>query len=328
MRAQELWRQIGSSMTCHELVQEVEFRWFVNLLGNYRQRRVQVKALPDDAMIPGDVAVGHFVLQGFLEKLAAERYVRLHFAKSAHGELECDSFVIKRKFRALAEIAAGLNGTEMKLAGSTEQIKRAPLPARPAQSFRPKPSLPPLGCANSNPITKIPRAIPSNGNGVALPHSNTPCNLPVQPRPLPPQDVPRDSVGCVAPPTKIEKSGDDEKLDSGPTTEIQQEPPRAFTAREKIAILRQHLLGRVPLRDLCEEHHMDPSLFYRWQKELFEKGAAALTQEPPPPASGQDRFLVQQLQDKLRRKDEILTELLEENFMLKKSLKAKPSFAI
>jgi transposase len=43
-----------------------------------------------------------------------------------------------------------------------------------------------------------------------------------------------------------------------------------YTAEEKVAILRRHLLDKVPVSDLCEELGLQPTVFYRWQKEFFE----------------------------------------------------------
>ena len=48
-----------------------------------------------------------------------------------------------------------------------------------------------------------------------------------------------------------------------------------YTAEEKVAILRRHLLDKVPVSDLCDELGLQPTVFYRWQKEFFENGAAA-----------------------------------------------------
>jgi len=48
-----------------------------------------------------------------------------------------------------------------------------------------------------------------------------------------------------------------------------------FTPEEKVAILRRHLVDKVPVSELCEELGPRPTVFYRWQKELFEKGVAA-----------------------------------------------------
>ena len=34
----------------------------------------------------------------------------------------------------------------------------------------------------------------------------------------------------------------------------------------------------VPISDLCDELGLQPTVFYRWQKEFFENGAAAFQQ--------------------------------------------------
>jgi Integrase core domain/Transposase len=39
---------------------------------------------------------------------------------------------------------------------------------------------------------------------------------------------------------------------------------RHHTAEEKVAILRRHLLDKVPVSDLCEELSLKPTVFYRW----------------------------------------------------------------
>lgn len=51
------------------------------------------------------------------------------------------------------------------------------------------------------------------------------------------------------------------------------EQRRHFTGQEKVAILRRHLVEKVPVSDLCEEHGLHPTVFYRWQKDFFEQGA-------------------------------------------------------
>ncbi len=50
---------------------------------------------------------------------------------------------------------------------------------------------------------------------------------------------------------------------------------RRFTAEEKVSILRRHLLEGMAISDLCDEYGLNPTVFYRWQKALFENGAAA-----------------------------------------------------
>jgi transposase len=48
-----------------------------------------------------------------------------------------------------------------------------------------------------------------------------------------------------------------------------------YTPEEKVAILRRHLLEQVPISEVCDKHGLRPTVFYRWQKEFFENGAAA-----------------------------------------------------
>ena len=55
-----------------------------------------------------------------------------------------------------------------------------------------------------------------------------------------------------------------------------------YSGEEKVAILRRHLLDKMPVSDLCEETGLRPTVFSRWQKELFENGAAAFQSQERP----------------------------------------------
>jgi transposase len=97
---------------------------------------------------------------------------------------------------------------------------------------------------------------------------------------------------------------------------------RHFTPQEKVAVLKAHLLEKVPVSDLCDKHGIAVNLFYRWQKDFFENGHAAFAQ------AGKRRKAVEDVQartiaalrDKLQRKNEVLAELMEEHVQLKKEL--------
>lgn len=92
-----------------------------------------------------------------------------------------------------------------------------------------------------------------------------------------------------------------------------------YTPEEKVIILRRHLIDRVPVSDLCDEYQLQPKLFYDWQKLFFENGAAAFSRSQ----NNQKRAEVnriQQLEEKLQRKHEVLSELMEEHIKLKKEL--------
>jgi transposase-like protein len=55
-----------------------------------------------------------------------------------------------------------------------------------------------------------------------------------------------------------------------------------YTPEEKVAILRRHLLEQVPISELCDKQGLQPTVFYRWQKEFFENGAAAFQAQERP----------------------------------------------
>lgn len=101
---------------------------------------------------------------------------------------------------------------------------------------------------------------------------------------------------------------------------------RHLTGREKVAILRRHLVEKVAVSDLCEEHGIHPTLFYRWQKEWFEQGAVVFD-APKGGRNGSTKRTedaaakrIAALEEKLRKKNEVVAELMEEHVQLKKEL--------
>jgi transposase len=96
-------------------------------------------------------------------------------------------------------------------------------------------------------------------------------------------------------------------------------PRQNDTPSEKVAILRRHLIDRVPVSDLCDEHQLSPTLFYLWQKQFFENGPAAFERKNTPVESTHLRTIAA-LREKLQRKNEVVAELMEEHIQQKKSV--------
>lgn len=92
-----------------------------------------------------------------------------------------------------------------------------------------------------------------------------------------------------------------------------------YSSREKVAILKRHLVEKATVSDLCDEYGIHPTVFYRWQKEFFEKGANALEGSRDNHSARLERR-VAELEQKLRKKHEVLSELMEEHIALKKRL--------
>ena len=45
-----------------------------------------------------------------------------------------------------------------------------------------------------------------------------------------------------------------------------------YAPEEKVAILRRHLLEKEPISKLCDEVGLQPTVFYRWQKDSSRTG--------------------------------------------------------
>jgi len=98
---------------------------------------------------------------------------------------------------------------------------------------------------------------------------------------------------------------------------------RHFSPEQKVSAVRRHLLEQVPVSQLCDELGISPSHFYLWQKEFFENGQAAFERangRQTKRAEALQAERVAALEAKLRRKDEVLAELMEEHIALKKNL--------
>jgi transposase-like protein len=97
-----------------------------------------------------------------------------------------------------------------------------------------------------------------------------------------------------------------------------------YTPEEKVAILRRYLVEGVPISDLCDELGLQPTVFYRWQKEFFENGAAAFQQRGRTNDQAEQERIAQ-LQRKIQTKDEVLAELMAEHVALKQKSLLKNS---
>ena len=94
---------------------------------------------------------------------------------------------------------------------------------------------------------------------------------------------------------------------------------KRYSSEDKVRILKRHLLDKAPVSDICEEYRIQPTVFYQWQKQFFENGAIIFERQSPK-KNRREEARVQALEAKIRKKDEVLAELMEEHITLKKSL--------
>jgi len=92
---------------------------------------------------------------------------------------------------------------------------------------------------------------------------------------------------------------------------------RKFTAEFKVKIVREHLENQVPVAKLCEQYEIQPNLFYLWKKEFFEGAVKSFGKKKN---NKTDNDKIKRLEEKLRDKDGLISEIVEDNLRLKKKL--------
>jgi transposase len=96
---------------------------------------------------------------------------------------------------------------------------------------------------------------------------------------------------------------------------------RHFEGTQKVAILKRHLVDKVPVSDLCDELEIYPTQFYTWLKDFFENGHLAFESDRKSKSVENAKdHKIEQLEAKVARKNEVMAELMEAHTELKKSL--------
>jgi transposase-like protein len=96
---------------------------------------------------------------------------------------------------------------------------------------------------------------------------------------------------------------------------------RHVAGAEKVAILKRHLLDKVPISDLCDELGLYPNQVYAWLKELCENGLLAFDNGRKSKAlEDANARKVEKLEAKLQRRDAVLAELMQEHTLFRKEL--------
>ena len=94
---------------------------------------------------------------------------------------------------------------------------------------------------------------------------------------------------------------------------------RSFSPAEKAAAVRKHLVDKVPVSQIADEMKVQPTLIHNWintvmtqAERAFESNRGAKTKQ-----DNHDEKLTA-LREKLLAKNEVISELMEENIRSKK----------
>jgi hypothetical protein len=84
-----------------------------------------------------------------------------------------------------------------------------------------------------------------------------------------------------------------------------------YTSEQKVSIIKRHLVEREEVSAICEDLKLHPTVFYEWQRKFFENGVKAFESEEKN-ESKKLKERVDFLESKLKRKDSVMAELVEE----------------
>ncbi len=94
---------------------------------------------------------------------------------------------------------------------------------------------------------------------------------------------------------------------------------RHHSSDQKAAILREHLIDKMPVADLCDKHGISPTVFYGWQKRMFENLHQLFDRKRGSRASALERKNLD-LKEKISQKDMVIAEIMGDFVEVKKKI--------
>ncbi len=95
-----------------------------------------------------------------------------------------------------------------------------------------------------------------------------------------------------------------------------------LTPQQKIAALREYLVDKKPVSEVCSKYDCAPSVFYKWRDDLFANGASVLEPKKSPVVENRQVLAanekLQRLQATLALREQAISELVTDVIRLKK----------
>ncbi len=95
---------------------------------------------------------------------------------------------------------------------------------------------------------------------------------------------------------------------------------RRHSAEQKAKLLRQHIVDKKQVSEICNEAQIQPSQFYTWQRELLAGAPSLFSNHRSPSRERELEEEVSRLEARMARKDQVIAEVTEEYVKLKKEL--------
>ena len=95
---------------------------------------------------------------------------------------------------------------------------------------------------------------------------------------------------------------------------------RKFSSEEKLKMVMAVIQDGKAVSDVAQENNVHPNMILNWKKEFLENAAAVFDRHRPDiTEKAQQQHKIEELEAKLKKKDEVIAEIAEENMMIKKT---------
>lgn len=98
------------------------------------------------------------------------------------------------------------------------------------------------------------------------------------------------------------------------------EKRRRYSPQEKVKILLESFNGETTVTDICKKYNIHPNAYYQWKKELFENADSIFADKRLKSSGKKETEKIKKLEEKLTLKDQLISEIVEENMRYKKKL--------
>lgn len=96
---------------------------------------------------------------------------------------------------------------------------------------------------------------------------------------------------------------------------------KRYSAEQKVMILREFLENNTSISQIAEKYEVRPNDIYNWKKKLFESATDIFTPKvSAPKQTSAEQKKIENLQSKLKDRDEAISYLIRENIEIKKSI--------
>lgn len=103
------------------------------------------------------------------------------------------------------------------------------------------------------------------------------------------------------------------------SNDTQDKARRKFTPDQKFKIIKEQMTTRTSVSDICKKYDISSANFYKWQEKFLKAALEGFKRSDDGPTKAELRKIAEQEQ-KIAKMQAAITEIIQENIDLKKSL--------